>query len=200
METVSKSPSGPSGQLLAFEGAHHCGKTSISLRVAEKLSAIPGREVLWRAFPGRVDGTLGALIYDLHHHPEGHLQRTPSPLALQALHIAAHIDNIQAELAAALASGVTVVLDRCWWSTWVHGLDGGCDEALLNRLIDIERQLWGAVNCTCFLIRRPEAYTPRLVELYEVIARREQAVHPVEYIENDDSIDAVVDRIVSMLA
>ncbi len=192
-------PHDSNGKLLAFEGAHSCGKTSISMCVAEKLSALPGHIAIWRAFPGRMEGTLGSVIYDFHHHSSRYVTRPPSPLALQALHIAAHIDNIQFELADALARGVTVVLDRCWWSTWVHGMDGGCDEQLLNRFLEIEKQVWGLVNCTVFLVQRAEAFTPKIVELYRQIAKREQGKVRVEYIQNEGTINDVSERIVNMI-
>ena len=187
------------GKLFVFEGAHNCGKTTLSQKFAERLAGASNGAVIWRAFPGRQQGTLGALIYDLHHRPENYLEKKPSALAIQALHIAAHIDNIQSELLAALDSGTTVVLDRFWWSTWVHGIDTGCPVDLLDQFISIEKQVWGRLDLTVFLVHREEAKTPRIVALYDELAELETARLNIKHIQNDGSMEDALDCAFALL-
>lgn len=187
------------GKLFVFEGAHNCGKTTLSQKFAERLAGASNCSVIWRAFPGRQQGTLGALIYDIQRRPEDYFEKKPSPLSIQALHIAAHIDNIQSEILTKLQSGTTVVLDRFWWSTWVHGIDTGCPADLLDQFISIEKQIWGRLDLTVFLVHREESKTPRIVTLYKRLAELETNQLNIKHVQNDGSMEEALDRAFALL-
>jgi dTMP kinase len=99
-------------------------------------------KVLLFSFPGDRPGTVGKLVYDLHHSPENFGIKRISSLGLQALHIAAHVDAISEEILPTLISGKWVVLDRFWWSTWVYGKAAGIESNILQSLIHTEQLTW----------------------------------------------------------
>jgi hypothetical protein len=53
-----------------------------------------GVPVMQLSFPGRREGSMGNLVYQVHHDPKRFGVREVTPLALQALHIAVHLDEI----------------------------------------------------------------------------------------------------------
>lgn len=63
--------------------------------------------------PGREDGTLGRIVYEIHHgigHGEG--LTSIHPAALQQLHVAAHVHEISTKLLPAMQSGKLVIFDQ----------------------------------------------------------------------------------------
>jgi thymidylate kinase len=131
------------GQLLVFEGPNRTGKTTLSRAVAARLREA-GVAVEAQSFPGRDPGSLGALIYALHRGPAEFGVAAITPAALQALHVAAHLDAIERVLVPRLAAGAHVVLDRFWWSTLAYGRSGGAAEEVLDGLVAAERRMWGS--------------------------------------------------------
>src|SRR5687767_12007738 len=112
------------GRLFVLEGPDGAGKTILAKALVEQLNS-RGTLYEYAAFPGIQEGTLGNMVYDLHHEPERYGITSIHPLSLQTLHIAAHIDAIEQRILPALRSGQSMVLDRFWWSTWVYGLAAG---------------------------------------------------------------------------
>jgi dTMP kinase len=133
------------GKLIVFEGPDGVGKTTISQQVHELLIS-QGLQSQWLSFPGREDGSLGQLVYKVHHQPEYYGVRSMTAAAKQALHIAAHLDAIEQRIIPWLAQGTHVVMDRYWWSTWVYGITSGLSPALLTALIEAERVCWDSVR------------------------------------------------------
>jgi thymidylate kinase len=179
------------GRLFVIEGPDGVGKSTFSSALAGHFSE-RGHDLLHISFPGTVPGSLGELVYRAHHD-EGSLRiKDMSPLAKQALHVAAHIDAIDRQILPALEHGRTVLLDRYWWSAWVYGLVGGCNRHQLRALIDAERAAWGRVQPTiAILFRRPAPVsrndTPHWRQLateYGRIAARESRRHPVSIIDS----------------
>src|SRR5687767_6166927 len=115
------------GKLIVFEGPDGVGKTVISAAVTEHLKAL-GEPTKLLTFPGREPGTLGRLIYDVHHDPAHFGVAALTPASKQALHIAAHLDAIERAIIPTLRAGRHVLLDRFWWSTWVYGTVGGMNK------------------------------------------------------------------------
>lgn len=122
------------GLLIVMEGADGAGKSTLVQSLVAQLRD-EGVRVGSCSFPGRLDGTLGRHIYELHHHhPRFGIARI-TPEALQLLHVAAHVDAIRARIQPALESGAWVVLDRFWWSTWVYGRLAGLEADALCAIL-----------------------------------------------------------------
>jgi len=142
------------GKLIVFEGPDAVGKSTLvqHLKTLLEQDQLPN-EIL--SFPGDRPGTIGKLVYELHHAPGKFGIEQISPLGLQALHIAAHLDAITHIILPAINSGTWVVLDRFWWSTWVYGRAAGIDPRILDSLIYAEKLLWGQFTpSVVFLIQR----------------------------------------------
>jgi thymidylate kinase len=190
------------GQLYVFEGADGVGKSELSARFAAMLND-KGTRTMLLSFPGKEPGTLGKLVYDLHHDAGAHGVGNMSAASLQLLHIAAHVDAVERVIVPALAAGTTVVLDRFWWSTKVYGLADGSDKRLIENMIRVERTAWGAVvPSTLFLIRRraplraePESRWLKWCHLYERLASEEQRRTKIALIDNNDSVEAALEQI-----
>jgi len=154
------------------------------------------------AFPGREEGTLGKLVHELHHDSTAFAVESLTPTSLQLLHIAAHVDAIESRIVPALKSGVTVVLDRFWWSTWVYGRVSGVHLNSLKAMIRAERIAWGKIRpAAIFLISRlqtqPSQPYDRFSDAYSTLANHETRRNHVFRIENTGSVKEVVARITS---
>ena len=191
------------GALYVFEGPDGVGKSELAKRLAQALRAsLVDCELL--AFPGRETGTLGSLVYDLHHEPDRIGVQTISATALQAMHIAAHIDAIEARILPALTLGKTIILDRYWWSTKVYGLIGGANAEAIKNLIRAELLSWGPIKpSTLFLIRRsqplrdePMREWKRWSKAYNTLAATERDSYPVQTIDNNGAIEEALQAIV----
>jgi dTMP kinase len=186
------------GKLLIFEGPDGVGKSTI---VKELRLRLPAEDFEFLSFPGRDGGTLGKVIYQIHHKPEEFGIKSMSELARQTLHIAAHIDVIEARLRPWLSQGKNVVLDRFWWSTLVYGSAGGGAQEALVKLVAAEEAVWGDIKPTvAFLVDRDApidrgddlTYWQALRRGYAELSVREGAKYNVQILRNTGSIaDAV---------
>ncbi|WNG21333.1 nucleotide kinase domain-containing protein [Cystobacter fuscus] len=193
----------PTGRLIVFEGPDGVGKSTISVELVRELSA-QGQRAELLTFPGREVGTLGHLVYGIHHEAERFGVRSVTAAATQTLHIAAHLDAIERRIIPTLRKGTTVVLDRFWWSTLVYGLVGGVDRKVLEALIGVERLLWGPVLAdVVFLLRRdapierdePLPRWLRLRDEYDGLAKQERRGYPVAVIENVGSLSETLAQV-----
>ena len=98
------------------------------------------------SFPGKEEGTIGHLVYEVHHEPASFGLNSIAEISRQALHIAAHLDEIERRILPALQQGRWVVLDRFWWSTWVYGRAASVENSTLDALIQAERLHWRDVK------------------------------------------------------
>jgi dTMP kinase len=169
------------GKLIVFEGPDGVGKSTLVqyLRTLLEQDQLTN-EIL--SFPGDRSGTIGKLVYDLHHNPRKFGIEEISPIGLQAMHIAAHLDAITLTILPAISSGTWVVLDRFWWSMWVYGRAAGIDPRILDSLISTEKLLWGQITpSVVFVIQRtspfggepPTDQFALLSNLYREIAKSE---------------------------
>lgn len=191
-----------SGRLVVFEGPDGVGKTMVARAVWHELEA-RGLPSTYMSFPGREEGTLGNLVYEIHHNPESlGLTGDIHPVSLQVLHIAAHIDAIENRILPTLAAGIWVVLDRFWWSTWVYGTFSGLPEGSRDRIIDLELCHWNNVRpSVLFLVDRltDTRDYPHLRDLYKKLCNKEQDVYPISELDNtgilSDSVSTVLRRL-----
>lgn len=189
------------GSLFVFEGPDGVGKSELAKQFYAFLKKSQPCELL--TFPGREQGTLGKLVYDLHHESKKVGVEQVSSSALQAAHVAAHIDAIEKKIIPALAAGVTVVLDRYWWSTRVYGAVGGANESVIEKLIEAELAAWNGIKpSTAFLIRRssplraePLSDWRRWRDSYDKLSGVEALQYPVCVVDNDTKIEDALDQI-----
>jgi len=194
------------GRLWVFEGPDSVGKTSISSILVKELSK-NGGECVGFSFPGKSSGRVGELIYDLHHAPRKFCIPDITPAALQMLHIAAHVDLIQAQILPALESGISVVLDRFWWSTQVYGEVTGIASEFLKSIISAEKVAWSGVEPDAvFLLQREHplefkrnAVWEQHAKHYSDLARHEAGSHEVHQIANNGPIAEAVAAILSLV-
>ena len=190
-----------------LEGPDGVGKTTLCGALAERLQD-GGHDPLHLSFPGKRPGTLGELVYRVHHEQGPVRVADMSMLAKQALHVAAHIDAIDRQIFPALLEGRIVLLDRYWWSAWVYGLVGGCGRRQLRALVAAERSAWGTVRpALVVLLRRPTpidrddppARWRRLADEYARLAERERRLHPVAVIDNVGTPGAALTTLLDVL-
>ncbi|MNW41292.1 Thymidylate kinase [compost metagenome] len=195
-----------SGKLFVFEGIDQVGKSTIVKEVGVKLKNLKIQYSIY-SFPGKQDGTLGALVYDLHHNENKYLNKSLDPLSLQMLHVAAHIDIINNQIIPDLKEGKIVLLDRFWWSTYAYGLANGIKRNLINDIIKPERKALKKVEITqYFLIKRNTEssrnnnYYNSILSTYERLANEEDKHNLVTIINNNlqlnDSINDIFKRII----
>jgi dTMP kinase len=186
------------GKLIVFEGVDGIGKSSLSKEVTRRLTD-SNVAFVSLAFPGNDPGTLGSLIYQVHHDPGSLGLSTVSALGLQALHVAAHLDAIERKILSLLDAGTWIILDRYWWSTWVYGIERGIDPAYLQPVIEAELARWGAVKPDrVFMVDRSEAVRAehdadtflRLRTGYKELAEREKEHYKIVLIDNENFVQS----------
>lgn len=145
----------PAGLLFVVEGPDGVGKTTLTTELANRLEQ-ESRSVQSFSFPGRTLGTLGEVVYRLHHDI-GSIDQT----ALQILHVAAHVDLITRFIKPLLIQGTDVVLDRFWWSTLVYSRVNHCNMEAIRAALEAEFCAWGDVVPTVIvLLDRSEPFRP----------------------------------------
>lgn len=191
--------------LYVFEGPDGVGKTTLAHALVEYFTASSVRADYY-SFPGKEEGTLGHFVYDLHHRV-GAKHLVVDPTSLQLMHIAAHIDAIERQIRPALESGVTVVLDRFWWSTWIYGQSSGANASSLSAMIDLERAHWQEIlPSAIFVVERAspfdEAQTPewdQLAHAYREATSRQDWGHRVHRIRNESTIGDALNQVIENL-
>lgn len=190
------------GKLIVFEGPDGVGKSSLAGWFTTHLLE-SGTRCTLLSVPGRQPGTLGRHVYELHHAPARFGISTLSEASLQLLHVAAHIDAIDARIKPLLADGTTVVLDRFWWSTYVYGLVGGVSQTILDGMIALERSVWEPVQPDrLFVISRNAPLRPESPQLwpewrdaYSTLAAKESAIYPIISVPNEGTVESARERI-----
>lgn len=194
------------GKIFVLEGADGTGKTTIGKEVATRLLS-EGIKCEYFSFPGREDGTLGSLIYKLHHDKGRFNVKYICPESLQLLHIAAHIDQISNDIFIKLNKSKNIILDRYWWSTWVYGVCSGIDKVFLESAIELERIFWGDYKpAIAFHIMRKRPigtlYNKKwknLVTEYRRLAETESSKYLVETVSNDLKIENAINRVLNLI-
>lgn len=191
------------GGLIVFEGPDGVGKTTLSKALARYLND-HGFDCLWSSFPGREDGTLGRIVYDIHHSvgQDGGIQEI-HPAALQQLHVAAHVHEIATKLLPAIKAGKLVILDRFWWSTWVYGRIAGLAIQTLKRILAPEHEHWsGKRPYAIMLLSRmstgidTETHQSLIKEYAELTSQQQAKKSYIYNVQNDRDIDETLRNII----
>lgn len=187
------------GKLFVFEGIDHVGKTTIVSKAIDKLkeNGVPCSSY---SFPGKEPQTLGALVYDIHHHSSNYFSEAINPISLQILHIAAHIESIYKYIIPDIQAGKIVLLDRSWWSTYVYGLASGINKKILDKVISPEAAIIKELQVSrYFLIRRKNVisdYTPEktktILTAYDKISNDINFRDKLTIINNDCDLEHAV--------
>ena len=203
--SVARRPEGLNqGKLIVFEGPDGVGKSTLSRALAGRLNAM-GITCDYLSFPGKEEGTVGRLVYDAHHDPASYGLKAITATGLQALHIAAHLDEIDRTVLPALREGRWVILDRFWWSTWVYGRVSSVDSATLDALIRVERLHWRDIKPDAlFLVDRSGAEfddgtRTLLRERYERLSDNERGQYPIHRVRNDAAVEESLDQLLASL-
>jgi len=188
------------GKLIVLEGVDAVGKTSLCTAICDELN-LNSIQYEMLSFPGKTPGDLGELVYRLHHnHTDIFHIAEIDPLALQTMHIAAHIDLINRRIKGIISSGTWVVLDRYWWSTYVYGLDAGIPPNQIQALVDTERLVWGEYKPDLMVFidsDKPlrvdevanQAWNNKR-QRYTTLANNENSFCVIRYVNKDNSLNA----------
>lgn len=188
------------GRLIVFEGPNGIGKTTISEAFARRLNDRGSASVVY-SFPGRNQGSLGEHIYRLHHSRIDFGVEEIEPSALQALHLAAHLDAIERYIIPKMLSGINVILDRYWWSIAAYGLVAGVPDALLAGLIATERIAWRGFEPSLLVVlqrglpvssSKEGASLDMLHSEYKRLVGAANNRHPVRYVDNSGTIEQTI--------
>ncbi len=187
-------------KLYVFEGADGVGKTSLIQEIEKRLLS-DNIICNYFSFPGREAGTLGNHVYKLHHDPGSFEINELSPLSLQMLHVAAHVDALEQRIFPLLQTGAIILLDRYWWSTWVYGVAAAVPRSQLEAIIAIESLVWqGVVPTTLFLINRNgDAAIPVIQDAYQELVKKEYSRYPIVQIQNDGTIDVIASKVIEYI-
>jgi thymidylate kinase len=193
------------GKLYVFEGPDGTGKTALAKSFSKYLTSI-GRKNSYFSFPGNCSGSLGKLIYEIHHDIINIGISSINATSLQLLHVASHIDAIESKILPELLAGNSIVLDRFWWSTMVYGHVYGANINSLNKLVEIEKIHWSDVQPSCvFYLKRKSSLKPtsvknwdELVEAYEELVQHEYKFSRIEHISNEYSLEDALSQIIKI--
>ncbi len=195
------------GKLVVFEGPDGSGKSALAARLRDHLKS-KELDCDHLSFPGQEPGTLGNLVYKVHHEPEAFGICSIEPTSLQLLHIAAHIDAIERFILPALNQGRWIVLDRFWWSTWVYGVTSGANSRTLKKMIDLELEHWSGVRPACVFLSlgtesgkeklSPEDFA-KLSAAYRDLAAQQAKLYPVEILEGNGSLAEAWNKVVEVV-
>ncbi|WP_371377433.1 dTMP kinase [Sporomusa aerivorans] len=186
--------------IYVFEGIDNVGKTTIIQALQEKICKEIGYDCTTIAFPGNEARTLGALVYDVHHHENKYFDFPINNASLQLLHVAAHIDLIQRKLIEEYSSSKIILMDRFWWSTYAYGLAGRLERDVVHAILAPELVYWEKININkIFLLERKdrkidyETNKDILIRKnYSDLAKRESKC---QIINNDGRLEETTNRV-----
>lgn len=192
------------GLLVAFEGIDHVGKSTIAKEVFDKLKK-DGIDSSIYSFPGKDEGTLGGLVYKIHHD-QLEAAVVMDSLSKQMLHVAAHVDAIKNKIIPDICAGKIVVLDRFWWSTYAYGVGDNIQPVYIHDITHVERRLLNTIKnkIICYITRNSkendfgEVKTKRILAEYDRLCAKTTDAEVVQ-IANNHTIDIAVESVMSAI-
>lgn len=190
--------------IYVFEGIDNVGKTTIVNELKEKLSKEIDCECEIVAFPGNEERTLGALVYDIHHHKNKYFDYAINDASLQLLHVASHIDLIQRKLLKECSYKKIILMDRFWWSTYAYGLAGTLERDIINTILTSELKYWEKIRINrIFLLERKNREKDYDTDKDNIILQNYRGLASKEpkcqVINNDASLDEVITMIFNQI-
>lgn len=195
------------GKLFVLEGPDGVGKSTISKDVTEYFNSNYNNFVLL-TFPGKEVGTLGKVVYDLHHQPDLLGVNKVADSSNQLLHIAAHIDAIEQIILPQIKDNKNIILDRFWWSAWVYGRVLGLKNSFLKKMIELEKLVWKNLQPSAVFLLQRNAPVDRDVDIknwktivtgYDNLAEKEQFKYSVVKVDNNNSINEATTSIIETI-
>lgn len=184
--------------VIAFEGPDGVGKSSL-VETLQNILTRRGISTQLSSFPGKNAGSIGKLVYQIHHNPRSHNVKKISPTALQALHIAAHIDYLETTK----EQRSVTLLDRFWWSTEVYGRVMGANRSVIKQLVAAEQLLWRDRSFAVIHItgkpRRSLRHWPALNRAYRSVATREASLYPIYLFRNEGNLEQSAEHLADLL-
>lgn len=199
--------SGDIGKLFVLEGPDGVGKSTISKEVTDYFNSNYNNFILL-TFPGKENGTLGKVVYDLHHQANLLGVNKITDSSKQLLHIAAHIDSIEQIILPQIKDNKNIILDRFWWSAWVYGRASGLKFPFLKKLIELEKLVWKNLQPSAVFLLHRNAPIDRDVDIknwktivseYDNLAEKEQFNYPVIRVNNNKSITEAATSIIETI-
>lgn len=185
--------------VIVFEGADGAGKSTLTEHLALGLRK-KGYKCRMSSFPGKVPGSIGELVYRIHHNSKKEGITKISSTSLQALHIAAHIDfleRIRNEPKSLL------LLDRFWWSTLVYGQIANANPKVIDTLVSAEKVLWNDYHVILVLVsggsHAKDLTTKRLIRVYNRLAKSERNKYPIIQYLNSAPIEDSAKKLLKTL-
>src|ERR1041385_5773167 len=184
------------GRLFVFEGPDDVGKSTLAKLLNDYLRQ-KGKRTELLAFPGNSTGTLGELVYRFYHDSKAFGVVSVTPIGMQLMVTAAHVDVIESRIKPLIRSGVDVVLDRFWWSTWVYAQIDGVPNAFRDRMIDFEMQSWEDIRPTTIfevlrerpLLEQQQNHNwPEILTLYKQLAEIEANNVHIQLVLNEGTV------------
>jgi dTMP kinase len=195
------------GRLFVFEGPDDVGKSTLAKLLNDYLGH-KGKRTELLAFPGNSTGTLGELVYRFYHNPKTFGVVSVTPIGMQLMVTAAHVDVIESRIKPLIRSGIDVVLDRFWWSTWVYAQVDGVANTFRDRMIGFEMQSWEDIRPTTIfvvlrespLLEQPQNHHwPEILTLYKQLAQTETKNVHIQIVTNEGTIEESLKTVISTL-
>ena len=139
--------------IYVFEGPDGVGKTYCAETISKEL------HLPLFSFPGKhTPGSLGKIVYDIHHDIDININM----LALQTMHVAAHIDLLLNHILPIHEQGIDIIMDRCWASTVIYGAlyigDTQLELRALECVVSAEKYIWNTIPHNIYVLQSEQSF------------------------------------------
>ena len=184
---------------LIFEGPDPVARSELAKMAAAKLAS-RNLNVRYLPFPDTSKGIWGSLVCQLHVSDCS--PGTISPTSFLLVEIASHLNSIdRLTYHKRTVFPSFLVLDRFWWSTWVHGKLRGIPVKLLQRIVDIEQEFWKRADLPSVVFVSPDNSGAkannriRAALLYKQLVEREKIKRPIHAVNSSVQLDLILSKL-----